>query len=63
MVPLSDWNLFLALWVNLGAFGPKKVEDDDEGCPVSTPGRLVDNPYSILNVTDLACYSELRKEI
>lgn len=42
-----------ALWVNLGAFGPKKVEADDEGNPLPPPGRLIDNPYSILDVTDL----------
>ncbi|HEX9731623.1 MAG TPA: peptidase S10 [Thermoanaerobaculia bacterium] len=42
-----------ALWVNLGAFGPKKVLADDEGMPYPPPGRLVDNPYSVLDVTDL----------
>lgn len=42
-----------ALWVNLGAFGPKKVLADDEGFLISTPGRLIDNPYSTLDVTDL----------
>jgi carboxypeptidase C (cathepsin A) len=42
-----------ALWVNLGAFGPKKVHADDEGRPYPPPGRLVDNPYSVLDATDL----------
>ncbi len=42
-----------ALWVNLGAFGPKKVLADDEGMPMPPPGRLVDNPYSLLDVSDL----------
>lgn len=42
-----------AVWVNLGAFGPKKVLTDDEGFPTRTPGELVDNPYSTLDITDL----------
>ncbi|MCP4659023.1 MAG: peptidase S10, partial [bacterium] len=42
-----------AVWVHLGAFGPKKVLSDDEGMPLPPPGELVDNPYSILDVTDL----------
>ena len=43
-----------SVWVHLGAFGPKKAELDAEGFPVGPPpGRLVDNPYSLLDVTDL----------
>ncbi len=42
-----------AVWVHLGAFGPKKVLADPEGMPMPPPGRLVDNPHSILDVTDL----------
>jgi len=42
-----------AVWVHLGAFGPKKVLADPEGMPLPPPGRLVDNPYSVLDVTDL----------
>jgi carboxypeptidase C (cathepsin A) len=43
-----------SVWVHLGAFGPKKVELDSEGMPVGPPpGRLVNNPYSVLDVTDL----------
>jgi len=42
-----------AVWVQLGAFGPKKVKADDEGMPLPPPGQLVDNPYSVLDVTDL----------
>jgi carboxypeptidase C (cathepsin A) len=42
-----------SLWVHLGAFGPKKVERDDEGMGSVPPGRLVDNPDSLLDVTDL----------
>ncbi len=42
-----------ALWVNVGAFGPRRVEMDKEGMPLPPPGRLVDNEDSILDVTDL----------
>ncbi len=42
-----------AVWVQLGAFGPKKVKADDEGMPLPPPGQLVDNPYSALDVSDL----------
>ena len=42
-----------AVWVHLGAFGPKKVLADPEGMPMPPPGRLVTNPYSILDVSDL----------
>jgi carboxypeptidase C (cathepsin A) len=42
-----------AVWVHLGAFGPRKVLADPEGMPLPPPGRLVTNPYSILDVTDL----------
>ncbi|HEX7182256.1 MAG TPA: peptidase S10 [Thermoanaerobaculia bacterium] len=42
-----------SLWVHLGAFGPKKVERDDEGMGTPPPGRLVDNDQSILDVSDL----------
>jgi carboxypeptidase C (cathepsin A) len=42
-----------ALWVNIGAFGPKRVELDPEGIPLPPPARLIDNEASILDVTDL----------
>ena len=42
-----------ALWVHLGAFGPKVVARDDEGMGSPPPGRLVDNESSILDLTDL----------
>jgi len=43
-----------SLWVHLGAFGPKRVDRDEEGMPVSAPpGRLIDNDQSILDLTDL----------
>lgn len=42
-----------SLWVHMGAFGPKRVERDDEGMATKPPGRLVDNDLSLLDVTDL----------
>ncbi len=42
-----------SLWVHLGAFGPRRVETDAEGLHFATPSRLVDNEFSIFDVTDL----------
>ena len=42
-----------SLWVHLGAFGPRRIETDESGLRYATPARLVDNEYSILDVTDL----------
>ena len=43
-----------AVWVHLGAFGPKKSLLDDEGFPVvPPPGKLVDNEFCVLDLTDL----------
>jgi len=42
-----------AVWVQMGAFGPKIVERTAEGLGYPPPGRLIDNEFSILDVTDL----------
>jgi carboxypeptidase C (cathepsin A) len=42
-----------ALWVNIGAFGPRRVEMSADGMALPPPARLVDNEDSILDVTDL----------
>ncbi len=42
-----------AVWVQMGAFGPKIVERTEEGMGFPPPGKLIDNPFSILDVTDL----------
>jgi carboxypeptidase C (cathepsin A) len=42
-----------SLWVHLGAFGPRRIETDETGLKYATPSRLVDNEFSILDVTDL----------
>ncbi len=42
-----------AVWLQMGALGPKRVAMDPEGKPLPPPYRLVDNEYSILDLTDL----------
>ena len=39
--------------LHIGALGPRKVLLDDEGYPPPGPYRLVDNEYSILDVSDV----------
>ncbi len=41
-----------AVWLHLGVFGPQKVALTDEGQPIY-PYHLQDNPYSLLDLTDL----------
>lgn len=43
------------VWLNLGLYGPKRMEFDDEGFKVGMQGRLVDNEHSILDVCDVVC--------
>jgi carboxypeptidase C (cathepsin A) len=40
-------------WLHMGAFGPQKVQLDDNGNPLPPPARLVDNSFNLLDVTDL----------
>jgi carboxypeptidase C (cathepsin A) len=42
-----------AVWLHLGAVGPKKIKLGDDGLPPPPPYSLVDNPYTWLDVTDL----------
>ena len=42
-----------SIWLHMGALGPKKVLLDDEGLNPAYPFKLIDNPYSILDITDL----------
>ena len=42
-----------SVWLHLGLFGPKRVEFDDGGIPIGTPGRLIHNDHSILDVCDI----------
>jgi len=43
------------VWLHLGALGPKKVLLDDQGFPLPPPYKLIDNPYSLLDVSDIVC--------
>ena len=42
-----------SIWLHLGAFGPRRVEMGDAGALLPPPYRLVDNQYSLLDITDL----------
>ncbi|HEV3444598.1 MAG TPA: hypothetical protein VG099_08150, partial [Gemmataceae bacterium] len=42
-----------AVWLHLGAFGPKRVQIGDTGEPLPPPYRLVDNEATLLDQTDL----------
>jgi len=41
-----------SVWLHLGAFGPNRIAMTDEGAPLH-PFHLVDNEYSLLDLTDL----------
>ena len=40
-------------YINFGCYGPRRVELDEKGSPVSMPARIVDNENSLLDMTDL----------
>jgi carboxypeptidase C (cathepsin A) len=42
-----------SVWLHLGVLGPRRVLMDDLGNPLPPPGRVVENAYSLLDVTDL----------
>jgi carboxypeptidase C (cathepsin A) len=42
-----------AIWLHLGTAGPKRIDLSPEGLPGTPPYRLVDNPTTWLNDTDL----------
>jgi carboxypeptidase C (cathepsin A) len=42
-----------SIWLHLGALGPRRVEMGDAGGLLPPPYKLVDNEYSLLDVTDL----------
>ncbi|HEX6385108.1 MAG TPA: peptidase S10 [Anaerolineae bacterium] len=42
-----------SVWLHLGVLGPRRVMAGDEGNLLPPPYRLVDNDYSVLDVTDL----------
>lgn len=43
------------VWLNLGLFGPKRMQLDDEGFKIGMQGKLVDNEHSILDMADVVC--------
>ncbi|MCI0394048.1 MAG: peptidase S10 [Chloroflexi bacterium] len=42
-----------SVWLHLGLLGPRRVLLDEIGRPLPPPYQLVDNDYSLLDVTDL----------
>jgi carboxypeptidase C (cathepsin A) len=42
-----------SVWLHLGAFGPRTVQLPDSGEAPAPPYSLVDNPYTLLDMTDL----------
>jgi carboxypeptidase C (cathepsin A) len=42
-----------SVWLNFGAFGPKRVVLSEEQRPSAPPYQLADNAYSLLDLTDL----------
>ncbi len=42
-----------SVWLHLGALGPRRVEMGDAGALLPPPWKLVDNAFSLLDVTDL----------
>lgn len=42
-----------SVWLHLGLLGPRRVLLDDEGFAFPPPYKLVDNEYSLLDITDL----------
>ena len=42
-----------SVWLHLGLLGPRRILMDDSGNNLSPPYQLIDNEYSLLDVTDL----------
>ena len=42
-----------SVWLHLGLLGPRRVLSGDAGSPVPPPYRLVNNEYSLLDMTDI----------
>ena len=42
-----------SVWLHLGSLGPKRVMMDADGKPTPPPYRFADNPYTLLDLTDL----------
>ncbi|MCG8436025.1 MAG: peptidase S10, partial [Gammaproteobacteria bacterium] len=42
-----------SVWLHLGTFGPRIVQFEDGTQPAPAPYRFIDNPHSLLDITDL----------
>ena len=42
-----------SIWIHMGLLGPKRVLLNDDGTPLPPPARLIENEYSVLDMTDL----------
>jgi carboxypeptidase C (cathepsin A) len=42
-----------SVWLHLGMLGPQRVKMSDDAKPLRPPHELIDNPYSMLDQTDL----------
>ena len=42
-----------SMWVHMGAYGPKRIVTTDAGYTAPPPYQVVDNPYTLLDVTDM----------
>ena len=42
-----------SLWLNIGGLGPQRIDVDEKGNVKNLPSTVKDNPYSILDLTDL----------
>ena len=42
-----------SVWLHLGALGPRRVKMKPDGSPLPPPYELINNEYSILDITDL----------
>ena len=42
-----------AVWLHLGALGPQRIDVDPDGIPGPPPHRLLPNPHTLLDVSDL----------
>ena len=42
-----------SLWLNIGGLGPERIDVDEVGKVQEMPSKVKENPYSILDLTDL----------
>ena len=42
-----------SVWLHMGMLGPRRVKVDSNAKPLPPPHELIDNPFSLLDVTDL----------